>query len=188
MSQRCAVRRLVQRVQWLSFKMESWIVALPLHLPSWLFRVELRRYKTVSYVCYKTILISRSLPHRLLAVDVCKNCDPYAKCINNTCICNPGYKGDGFHCERKFTVVQLLVTTDFSLQTRNVHLAMHMQLSTFSHVWVKTKQKAIIECLRYFWLQKFRHIWILVKSNFTRTFNVDLRLCLYTPEKGLKSL
>ena len=41
----------------------------------------------------------------VLAVDVCKNCDPYAKCINNTCICNPGYKGDGFHCERKSIII-----------------------------------------------------------------------------------
>ena len=48
----------------------------------------------------------------MFVVDVCKSCDPYAKCINNTCICNPGYKGDGFHCERKWSGVRLWVNPD----------------------------------------------------------------------------
>ncbi|XP_048589945.1 neurogenic locus notch homolog protein 1 isoform X2 [Nematostella vectensis] len=33
-------------------------------------------------------------------MDICKRCDPNAKCLNNTCVCIEGYFGDGFSCKR----------------------------------------------------------------------------------------
>ena len=41
----CPVRGLVQRIQWLSFEMEPRLIALPVHLQTWLLGLKLRRYK-----------------------------------------------------------------------------------------------------------------------------------------------
>ena len=38
----------------------------------------------------------------LLAAE-CKKCHPYATCVNNQCICNNGYNGNGYSCTCKLS-------------------------------------------------------------------------------------
>ena len=36
-------------------------------------------------------------------VKKCHNCSPHATCINNECVCKPGFIGNGKHCQRKYS-------------------------------------------------------------------------------------
>ena len=54
---------------------------------------------------------------------------------------------------------------------------MFVKLSAFKTFFGITKAKTNTECLRYFWLQKYRH-FALVKKSFTKTFHGDFQPCL----------